>query len=66
MSHVKLIAETRAYICHENMKPIFFYSFWKVFAEKYIKKYSTGNKERIQSETATITGDYALRTLSIL
>ena len=44
----------------------FFYSFWKVFAEKCIKTYSTGNEEWIQSETATITSDYALRTLSIL
>ena len=32
MSHVKLIAETRVYICHKNMKSmsIFFYSFSKV------------------------------------
>jgi len=44
----------------------FFHSFWKVFAEKYVKKNSTGNEEWIQSETATITSDYALRTLSIL
>ena len=26
----------------------FFYSFWRVFAEKYVKKYSTGNEEWIQ------------------
>ena len=39
MSHVKLIAETRVYICHKNMKSlgIFFYSFSKVFVEKYLK-----------------------------
>ena len=66
MSHVKLVAETRVYICHKNMKSMVFYSFWIVFAEKCIKTYSTGNEEWIQSETATITSDYALRTLSIL
>ena len=43
-----------------------FLQFWKVFAEKCIKTYSTGNEEWIQSETARITSDYALRTLSIL
>ena len=35
MSHVKLIAETRVYICHKNMKSMgIFYRFSKVFAEK--------------------------------
>ena len=43
-----------------------FLQFWKVFAEKCIKTYSTGNEEWIQSETARITSDNALRTLSIL
>ena len=38
----------------------FIYSFSKVFAEKYIKNYSTGNEEWIQSETATITTYYVL------
>ena len=38
MSHVKLITETRVYICHKNMKSMgFFNSFSKVFAEKFIK-----------------------------
>ena len=39
MSHVKLIAGTRFYICHKNMKSmgIFFYRSLKVFEEKYIK-----------------------------
>ena len=39
MSHVKLIAETRVYTCHKNMKSmgIFFYSFSKVFAGKIYK-----------------------------
>ena len=61
MSHVKLITETRVYICHKNMKSIgFFYSFSKVFAEKFIKKYSTGNEEWTDFETATITSDYVL------
>ena len=61
MSHVKLITETRGYICHKNMKSIgFFYSFSKVFAENFIKKYSTGNEEWIDFETATITSDYVV------
>ena len=38
MSHVKLIAETRVYICQKNMKSMgFFTVFLKVFEEKYIK-----------------------------
>ena len=38
MFHVKLIAETRVYVCHKNMKSMgFFYSFSKVFAEKFTK-----------------------------
>ena len=39
LSHVKLIAETRHYICYKtwNLWVFFFYSFSKVFAEKYIK-----------------------------
>ena len=38
MSHVKLITETRVYICHKSMKSIaFFYSFSKVFEENVIK-----------------------------
>ena len=38
-SHLKLIADTSVYMCHKNMKSMsfFFYSFLKVFAEKYIK-----------------------------
>ena len=47
MSHVKLIVETRVYICHKNMKSMgifFFYSFSKVFAEKYIKNILQGMK----------------------
>ena len=43
-----------------------FLQFLESFRGKIYKKYSTGNKEWIQSETATITSDYALRTLSIL
>ena len=38
MSHVKLITETRVYICLKSMKFIaFFYSFSKVFEENFIK-----------------------------
>ena len=58
MSHVKLIAETRVYICYKNMKSMGFYSFSEVFAEKFIKKYSIGNEEWIEFEIATITSDY--------
>ena len=36
-----------------------FYRFLKVFAENK-KKYSTGNEEWIESETATITSHYVL------
>ena len=59
MSHVKLIA--RFYIRHKNMiSMVFFTAVSKVFAEKYNKKYSTGNEELIEFETATITRDYVL------
>ena len=60
MSHVKLIAETRVYICQKNMNSMgFFTVFLKVFEEKYIK-YSTGNEEWIESKTVTITCDYVI------
>ena len=39
---------------------IFFYRFSNVFAEKYTKKYSTENEERMESETATIRSDYVV------
>ena len=38
----------------------FFYSFSKIFAENFIKQYSTGNEEWTEFETATITSDYVL------
>ena len=61
MSHVKLIAETRVYICHKNMKSMgIFLQFFKSFRRKIYKKYSTGNEEWIEFETATITSDYVL------
>ena len=61
MSHVKLITETRVYICHKNVKSIgFFYSFSKFLRKILQKKYSTGNEEWIDFETATITSDYVL------
>ena len=61
MSHVKLITETRVYICHKNMKSMgFFLQFSKLFAENFVKKYSTGNEEWIEFETATITSDYVV------
>ena len=38
MFHVKLITETRVYICHKNMKSMgFFNRLSKVFAENFIK-----------------------------
>ena len=56
LSHVKLIAETRVYIGHKNMKSmgIFFIVFQKFSRKKKYKKYSTGNEEWIESETATL------------
>ena len=40
MSQVKLIAETRVYICHKNMKSMgFFYSFFESFRGKIYKIY---------------------------
>ena len=65
MSHINLIAETRVYICHKNMKSMSFFvclfvflQFFERFRGKIYKKYSTGNEEWIESETATITSDY--------
>ena len=40
--------------------------FLESFLVTTCKIYPTGNEELIQSETETITSDYALRTLSIL
>ena len=60
MSHVKLIAETRVYICHKNMKSMGFLQFFESFRGKIYKKYSIGNEEWIEFETATITGDYVV------
>ena len=66
MSHVKLIAETRVYICHKNMKSmsffvcLFFLQFFERFRGKIYKKYSTGNEEWIESETALMQRDYVL------
>ena len=58
MSHVKLIAETRVYICHKNMKSMRFLQFFESFRGKIYKKYSIGNEEWIEFETAIITSDY--------
>ena len=48
MSHVKLIAETRVYICHKNMKSMGFLQFFESFRGKIYKKYSIGNEECIE------------------
>ena len=37
-----------------------FLQFCESFCGKFYKKYSTGNEERIEFETATITSDYVL------
>ena len=37
-----------------------FLQFFKSFRRKIYKKYSTGNEEWIEFETATITSDYVL------
>ena len=65
MSHVKLIAETRAYVSHKNMKSVGIFSqYFGSFRGKIYKKYSTGNEERVESETATITSDYVLSSVA--
>ena len=60
MSHVKLIAETRGYIFHKNMKFMGFLQFLESFRRKIYTKYSIGNEEWIEFETATITSDYVV------
>ena len=61
MSHVKLIAETRVYICHKKMKSMGFLQFFESFRGKIYKKYSMGNEEWVEFETATvIAGDYVV------
>ena len=62
MSHVKLIAETRVYICHKNMKSMGFLQFFESFRGKIYTKYSIGNEEWIEFETATITSDYVVHS----
>ena len=61
---LKLIAERRVYICHQKMKSMgifFFFTVFRKFSRKIqIKKYSWGNQEWIDSETATSTSDYVL------
>ena len=53
---VKLIAETRLYMPQKHqIYGFFFYSFSNVFAGDIYKKYSIGNGEWIEFETATIT-----------
>ena len=41
MSQGKLIAETRVYICHKNMKSMgfFFFTVFRKFSPKIYKKY---------------------------
>ena len=60
MSHLKLIAETCAYICHKKMKSVEFLQFFESFHGKMYKKYSVGNDKWIEFETAAITSDYVV------
>ena len=63
MSRVKLIAETRVYNMpqkHEIYAYFFFTVFRKFSRKIQINKFSSGNEEWIESETATITSDYVL------
>ena len=55
MFHVKLITETRVYICHKNMKSMgFFNRLSKVFARNFIKNILQEMKNGLKFETATI------------
>ena len=58
MSHVKLIAETRVYKRHKNMKSMGFLQFFERLRGKIYTKYSIGNEEWTEFETETITSDY--------
>ena len=61
MFHVQLIAETRVYVCHKNMKSMGFLQFFESFRGKIYKKYSIGNEEWVKVKTATvITIDYVV------
>ena len=64
MSRVKLIAETRVYNMpqkHEIYAFFFFFTVFRKFSRKIqINKFSSGNEEWIESETATITSHYVL------
>ena len=54
MSHVKLIAETRVYICHKNTKSVdifsqFFECFrWKIYKENILQEMKNGLSLRQQ------------------
>ena len=54
MSQVKLIAETRVYICHKNMKSMGFLQFFESFRRKMYKKHSIGNEEWIEQQLQVI------------
>ena len=61
MSHVNLIAETRAYIIMPQKHEIYgVFTLFRKFSRKNLQKYSTGNEEWIEFETATITSDYVV------
>ena len=63
MSRVKLIAETRVYNATKtwNLCVFFFFTVFRKFSRKIqINKFSSGNEEWIESETATITSHYVL------
>ena len=72
MSRLKLIAETRVYISHKNMKSMGCLRVFGKFLRQepitigscsrkiFRKTHFTGNGEWIESKTATITSDYVL------
>ena len=43
----------------------FFLQFFEIFRGKFYEKYSTGNEEQIEFDTATIASDYVHNHLSI-
>ena len=57
MSHVKLIAKTSVYMCHENVESMGVLQFFESFRGKVYKRYSVGNGEWTEFETETITSD---------
>ena len=63
MSHVKLITETRVYICHKKNETYgVFLQCFESFGRKIYKNYSTGNEEWIEFETANFISSVTDKT----